>query len=83
MACAASLGLIILALILALSLTQLRPANTQYYEISFQVVRLQHSCQRDGPCIARNSSASGCEFLSMLNYSVACKAGRRLGEEWT
>lgn len=39
MACAGSLGLIILALILALSLT-LTPWNRDYYEITFQVVSL-------------------------------------------
>ena len=43
MACATSLGLILLVLILALSLTAFRPGKNQYYEISFQVVISQCS----------------------------------------
>ena len=43
MACATSLGLILLVLILALSLTAFRPGKNQYYEISFQVVISQGS----------------------------------------
>ena len=77
MACATSLGLILLVLILALSLTAFRPGKNQYYEISFQVViSLRASQMLGGPMHpsridgSRHSVGSCCSSHGLLTFST-------------